>query len=136
IGNMIERAQPLFKQWGHLAAAVECPKRQTNHLQTDIGPAAFVRDRKAVTAQTDFATTDQADPNRARAGHDNGPVRPAMGAQTGGHAGGAKGNGGKGMRDLIESLFSTPAAETGKANSGAHPQEIVARKASLRGCRF
>jgi hypothetical protein len=99
-------------------------------------PAAFVRDRKAVTGEADFAAADQADPNRARAGHDDSPVRAAMGAQTGRHAVADKGNGGKGMGDLLESFFSAPAAETGKANSGVHPQKILAREASLCGCRL
>ena len=42
----------------------------------------------------------------------------------------------KGMRHLVERCFRAPAAKTGKANSGVHPREILARQSGLCGGRF
>ena len=69
-----------------LAAPIRCPQCQPHDLQADVGAAAFVRDRKAVTRETDFAAADQADADRAGAGHHDGAVRPAMSAETGSQA--------------------------------------------------
>ena len=131
---MIECAQHLGKQGRYLAAAIGGPQRQSNHLQADIGTAAFVRNRKAVTGETDFATANQADANRARAGYHDGPVRAAVGAKTGSHAVADEGDGRKGMRDLLERRFRAPATKTRKANSRVHPREILA--ASVRPVRL
>src|SRR6185437_4225546 len=62
--------------------------------------------------------------------------RAAMGAETGCQAVADEADGGKGMRDLVECAFGAPATNAGKANSGVHPREIVARQPGLGGGCF
>src|SRR5205085_4338096 len=106
------------------------------NLQADVGTAAFVRHGKAITGETDFAAVDQADTHRACAGYHDGPVRAAMGPETRRQAVADENDGRKGMRDLVEGRFRAPTTKTGKANSGVHPREILARQSGLCGCRF
>ena len=61
------------------------PAAPTADLQTDVGTAAFVRDRKAITAETDFAAADQTHPDRSGAGHHYRTVRAAVGPETSSH---------------------------------------------------
>ena len=44
---------------GHVTA-IRGPKRPSHHLQADMSPAAFVRDRKAISGEPDFPAADQA----------------------------------------------------------------------------
>ena len=101
-------------------------KREPDCLQSDVGSAAFVRDRKAVSAEAEFAATDQADTDRAGSGDNDGAVRTPMGAETRGHSVADEVNGCERMRNLLESRFGAPAPETSKTDPRMHQREILA----------
>ena len=92
-------------------AAICGPHCQPHDVQADVGAAAFVRDRKAVTRQTDFAAADQTNANHAYACHPDGAVGAAVRAETGGHAVTDEDDGRKGMRELVERGLRAAAAE-------------------------
>ena len=77
-----------------------------------------------LAGETDFAAADQADPDRAGAGHHDGAVGAAVGAEAGGHAVTDENSGSKGMPDLAEAGFRAPAANAGEANRRVHPRQI------------
>src|SRR6516225_1490938 len=133
---MIERAQHLRKQGGRVAAVVCCAKSQSDNLQADVGPAAFIRDWKSITGEADFAAIDQADTDGTCTGYDNCPVRAAVGAKTGGHAVTYEANRRKRMRNPLECSFRASTPKTSEADSGMQPREILTLQSGLRGCRF
>ena len=118
---MSRRADPLH------GARVDC-------LQSDVGAAAFVRDWKAISAETEFAAADQADTDRAGAGDNDGAVRTTMGAETGSQSVADEANGGERMRDLLERRFGAPAPETSKTDPCVHQRKILALQSCLLGC--
>jgi hypothetical protein len=133
---MIERTQHLQKQGGRVAAVVGRAKSQSDNLQTDIGTAAFIRDWKSITGETDFAAVDQANTDRTRTSYNNCPVRAAVGAKTGGHAVADEVNRRKRIRDPLECSFRASTPKTSKADSGVQPREILALQSGLCSGRF
>jgi hypothetical protein len=133
---MIERAQHLRKQGRRVAAVVRRAKSQSDNLQTDIGSAAFVRDWKSITGETDFVAVDQADTDRTCTSYNDCPVCAAVGAKTRSHAVAYEVNRRKRMRDPLECSFCASTPKTSEADSGVQPREILALQSGLCSCRF
>jgi len=136
IGIAIEGGEHLRQQRGHLRAPVRGAQRQPHHLQADIGAAAFIGDREAIARDADFAPADQADADRTRAGHHDGAISAAVGAETRRHAVADEDGGGKGMRDVLQRRLRAAAAKAGNADGGVHPRKIRMRKPGLGGRRL
>jgi hypothetical protein len=71
---MVEGSEHFVKQWRCFAALIRCMEHASDCLQSDVGASTFVRDWKAISAEAEFAATDQ--PDADRADHRDTPLIP------------------------------------------------------------
>jgi hypothetical protein len=131
---MVESTKQFLEQRRCLAARIRCTERKPDCLQADVGAAAFVRDWKPVSAEAEFAATDQTDADRASAGDNDGAVRTTMCTETGSQSVADKANGRERMRNLLKRRLGASAPETRKTDPGVHQRKILPRYSCLLGC--
>src|SRR5262249_55732545 len=102
VGVLVEGPKHFFKQGRSLATPICCKESQSDDLQSDVGTASLVRDRKTVPSETEFAPSDQSDADRTGTDDDDGSVRTSMGTETGCQPVADEANRCEGMRNLFE----------------------------------
>src|SRR5207302_338213 len=110
------------REWRWRDPSIENPQRTADRAQTKIGAASFIRNRKAITADTDFAAILKRKTDAARA-HDDDPAIPAvMRADAGDRRIVHVRDGAERMRPRLQLCKHRFAADTCKTDNGVQPR--------------
>src|SRR5262249_26140847 len=117
---VMEALHDFARETGTDSAFVMGPQRHTDGMQSEISAAAFIRDRKTIAADPEFASSYNGEADASGSDNDNAAIASAMRADAGDGCVMNVDDRAKRMRPPFELLQQALAADAGEPDCGMH----------------